>query len=358
LDEYGSEKRRKQAEDTFYGMVKMMQNLHLKVNARFFGAQSIAAALDHAKGEGAQLVVFLAGRGNFSYEDAKHRCFRQPAPGLVHVASQWVNVLREHNDFALRNIAMQACAKLGHTPFVLENSQARGEAILCGVDVCHMRNHRTWKMEHVLAGVRLMSRNGELFDGWLCGNKVEGETIPAAVWKMILPKRLCQGREVIVHRDGRFTEREKGFLAQVASEMGAKDGKLGLVEIVKYADGSPRLYNGSENAPPGSFLRLSDTEGLLVAGTCYVKGTRNPLLVRLVKDHPAAAENLSIETVVRDIFHLGHLSYATLYANTKLPITASTAHKAAYFHASTKSHQTPHGEQPSIISQGRQQYWL
>merc|ERR1712176_1722515 len=108
-----------------------------------------------------------------------------------------------------------------------------------------------------------------------------------------------------------------------------------LVEIVKYAGGSARLYADCKNPPPGSFLRLSETEGLLAAGSRCLQGTRNPLLIRVVKGHPTAARAMTIESAALDVFRLGFLSLASLFVTTRLPVTTNTAHKAAYFHAKT-----------------------
>merc|ERR1712217_451518 len=109
---------------------------------------------------------------------------------------------------------------------------------------------------------------------------------------------------------------------------------FGLVEIVKHAAGTPRMYQGKGNAPAGSFLRLSKTEGMLTSGSYKGKGTRNPLLVRVASSDPSIAPAVSVQDAAEDIFRLSALSYATLYHAPRLPVTTNTADKVAYFHAS------------------------
>jgi len=219
-------------------------------------------------------------------------------------------------------------------------------------------------MVHVIAGLQLRLMDGELEDNWVCQGRINGESIPPSVWKAVLTKKACKGREVVVHRDGRFTTTELQFLAEHAKEVQAS-GPFGLVEIVKFAGGTPRMYAGSANAPSGSFLRLSETEGMLLSGTCWSSGTRNPLLIRVVgPGGPGTAPSLSIDVAAEDIFRLSCVSYGSLYSAPRLPVTTRTADKAAYFHATADVHKTQQGqrakvqEEQAIFSQGRQQYWL
>merc|ERR1719461_2744693 len=102
-----------------------------------------------------------------------------------------------------------------------------------------------------------MQSSGEVEEAWLCEGMIEGESIPPAAWETLTSREACAGRKVVIHRDGRFTEQEKDFLPQHAPNAGVVGGRFKLVEIVKHAAGTPRMYCGFDNAPEGSFMRLS-----------------------------------------------------------------------------------------------------
>jgi len=353
-------------------LADLLRNVHLEVDLGpkpLAGAKSVTQALSSAESQGVHAVVLFGASGSANwYYEAKEQCFRRKAPGLAHLASQWVDLSRaDHQRPALLNMALQLCGKLGHTPFVLQSgavglsgSDERGP-VLCGVDVCHLHNPQAGKMEHVIAGLQLQRANGEVEHSWICQGRIQGESIPSSVWKTVVSKEACAGRDVVIHRDGRFTEKEKEFLAEHAKEVGASGGAFSLVEIVKYAGGTPRMYAGDSNAPAGSFMRLSDTEGLLISGSGPRQGTANPLLIRVVGSGPGSAPKLSVDAAAEDIYRLSLVAYGSLYASPRLPVTTKTADKAAYYHASAEVHkaeQRPLESDFTPISHGRQQYWL
>jgi argonaute-like protein implicated in RNA metabolism and viral defense len=324
-------------------------------------AKTVAAALKEAEKDGAQAVILFSAPGSESwYYQAKSRCLNQKAPGLSHLASQWVNISRsDHQKPALMNMALQLVAKLGHTPYILDDG-ARGqvsgglEPILCGVDVCHLFDPSRRQMTHVCAGLQLRRTTGEVERGWICQGKIKGESIPEHIWSTVVSKDVCADREVVIHRDGRFTDEEKKFLHRHARDIGARSA-FGLVEVVKYAGGTPRLYAGNGNAPRGGFLRLSDTEGILATSSCRARGTRNPLLIRVVN-----TPSLTIERAAEEVFRMSMLSYANLWHTPRLPMTTRAADAAAYFHASTGAglSRNSSGEGNSMQNVGKQQYWL
>jgi len=329
---------------------------------------------------GAQAAVFFSTKGSAGwYYAIKAGCLSCPAPNLLHLASQWVDLSRtDHQRPAQMNMVLQLCAKLGHTPYVLGSAGASsadarrrgadaahqgGGPIVCGLDVCHLQDPHGGPTSHVTAGLQLRRVNGEVKHAWVAQGKIEGESIPPWIWETVVSKQACAGQEVVIHRDGRFTDAEKTFLAQHADAIGAK-GPFGLVEIVKYAGGTPRLYEGSKNAPAGSFLLLSDTEAILVCGDMRCQGTRNPLLVRVIHNGSyATGPALSIEAAAEDVFRLSLLSYGSVYNSPRLPVTTRTADKAAYFHASAgdigqAAKMCNSSEGPELVWYGRQQYWL
>lgn len=353
-----------QASATLKGIAETLESLGLEVDADDVQlASSVNLALEAAEASGAQAVVFFSGNGSEQwYASAKRECLQRSAPGLLHLASQWIDLSRDQPQRpALQNIALQLCGKLGHTPYVLQTREGSSEQestnrMFCGLDVCHYpdpqsHGHRT----HVCSGLRLQDANGQIAHSWMFQGRIRGESIPPEVWKAVIQKDVCDGKEVVIHRDGRFTDEEKRFLSKHADDVGVTGGVFKLVEVIKYAAGTPRIYEGSTNPPSGSFLRLSDSEGILATSDAIARGTANPLLLRVVQDSSKQVPYLSVDEVAEDVFRLSMLSYANLWRSPRLPITTRAADAAAYLHAVTGVTQI--GE-ATLQSMGCQQYWL
>jgi len=349
----------RQAERTFSELSDILGELGLEVSAPgVASAGSVVEALDLAKKVGAQVVVFFAtADAQGLYHTAKRECMLRKAPKLHHLASQWIDLQREKHDFyALASIGLGICGKLGHTPYVLDSDAGQKNQLLVGMDVCHYPDPKAaGQMMHVVAG-HLQGSDGGVESSWLYAGHIDGESIPPVVYRTLLTSEACSGRQVTIHRDGRFTDIEKKFLAEHAKEVGVEGGGFTLVEVVKHAAGSPRLYSGRDNAPPGSFLRLSSSEGLLVAGDSRCAGTRNPLLLRVV-EQPGGP---NVEQAAKDIYRMSLVTYSNLWTKPRLPATTRAADAAAYFHASTGTHAMLRSGESSEALRflGRQQYWL
>eukprot|EP00747_Dinoflagellata_sp_TGD_P211795 gnl/TRDRNA2_/TRDRNA2_84977_c1_seq1.p1 gnl/TRDRNA2_/TRDRNA2_84977_c1~~gnl/TRDRNA2_/TRDRNA2_84977_c1_seq1.p1 ORF type:complete len:600 (+),score=81.81 gnl/TRDRNA2_/TRDRNA2_84977_c1_seq1:251-1801(+) len=344
------------ADETLADIVSLLGMLGLRVDSpkKVPVFSSVPAALNSSDMKDAQAVIFFDADSGVpsAYGQLKRACLSRSAPGLAHLASQWMDVRNrdKHDYYARANMALALCAKLGHTPYVLDGPQSK--QVLCGVDVCHYMDPQNHERVHLVAGLQLRSSNGEVEQGWLYQGRISGESIPAAVWRTVTSPEVCSGRQVVIHRDGRFTDEEKQFLPQHAKDVKAAGSGVALVEIVKYAGGTPRLYNGDSNPPPGAFMRLSDTEGILATSDHRGKGTRNPLLLRVAE----GSRPIHIEEAAEDIFRMSLVNYSNLWCTARLPITTRAADAAAYFHASTGA-----GDQRSkedVVSHGRQQYWL
>merc|ERR1711959_250907 len=103
--------------------------------------------------------------------------------GLSHLASQWVDLSRDnHPKSAKLNMALQLCAKLGHTPYVLEAStpsETSGGPLICGLDVCHLNDPQGGPAAHVTAGLQLRRANGEVLHAYISYGRILGESIPS-----------------------------------------------------------------------------------------------------------------------------------------------------------------------------------
>mmetsp|Transcript_47194 Transcript_47194/g.86626 ORF Transcript_47194/g.86626 Transcript_47194/m.86626 type:complete len:761 (-) Transcript_47194:306-2588(-) len=317
-------------------------------------ATSSEQAVDLAAQQSCQAVILCSSRGTEDwYHGIKHMFLSRKAPGLFHMASQWVNIERDHGRPAFSNCALQLLGKVGHSPYILSPSNHDGDKMLiCGVDVCRMYSKTEKCMVNTFASLALRQSTGQVHKSWLNHSRVDGENIPDDVWKVMLKEEDCKGKDVVIHRDGRFTTAEKEFLMDFAVELGVNEGAFHLVELVKWAGGTPRLYNGTGNAPEGSFLRLSSSEGLLTCGSCRTEGTRNPLFIKVV-----GSPKLSLEALAEDVYRMTWLSYSNVYAQPRLPITTRAADKAAYFITSMDVDEKK-TEPVRIQATGRQQYWL
>eukprot|EP00403_Amphidinium_massartii_P028134 CAMPEP_0178403754 /NCGR_PEP_ID=MMETSP0689_2-20121128/17532_1 /TAXON_ID=160604 /ORGANISM="Amphidinium massartii, Strain CS-259" /LENGTH=669 /DNA_ID=CAMNT_0020024719 /DNA_START=549 /DNA_END=2558 /DNA_ORIENTATION=- len=349
----------KKASAVLKGISSLLGNVGISADTS--GGVAIASseeeAVNLAAKQGSQAVVLCSTRGTEDwYQTLKSKLLARPAPGLNHMASQWVNLERDLQRPALLNCTLQICAKVGHSPFVLKTRPSTEKTWIYGIDVCHMFNDVRREMVRTFAAFSLWRPSGEVQKSWLNYGYIDGESVPEEAWRDILKKEDCEGWDVVVHRDGRFTNAEKEFLADYAKEIGVASGAFHLVELVKWAGGTPRLYNGRGNAPVGSFLRLSKSEGLLLSGSCRTEGTRNPLLINVV-----AATRYSLEELAEDVFRMSWLSFSSAYAQPRLPVTTRAADKAAYFLTCLNNNQKAEESGQRLLdvrSTGRQQYWL
>jgi len=350
---------REKAFSTVKELVSLLKKVGLSADMgnEVMVATSQEQAVTLASGHGCQAAILCSTRGTEEwYHSLKMMFLSRKAPGLFHMASQWVNMERDHGRPALSNCALQLLGKVGHSPYILSAPERDSNSMLiCGVDVCRMYCKSERAMVNTFAALSLRQSTGEVYKSWLHHTRVEGESVPDEVWKTMLKEEDCKGKHVVIHRDGRFTNEEKEFLLDWAVELGVSGDAFHLVELVKWAGGTPRLYKGTENAPCGSFLRLSSSEGLLTAGSCRTEGTRNPLLIKVV-----GSPSLSLEELALDVYRMTWLSYSNAYAQPRLPITTRAADKAAYFITSmsldSKSNDTARIQGPQAT--GQQQYWL
>lgn len=347
-----------QAEETFGELIGLLTKLGLSIAVSPVQAVTCAKeAATKAHAEGVQAIVFFeTSRTPSSYHIAKWECLSRPAPHLLHIASQWLTLTKAKHDFyALASVALGLCGKIGHTSYIVDVQRdvALDHDLVVGADVCHYR-HETDTMRHIVAAW-LCRMHGQSESLWLYNGSIAGESIPSNVWRTVITPEACSGKNLSIHRDGRFTDVELDFLKQHAKDVAVNGGCFTLIEVVKYAGGSPRLYlhtnltSVAENAPNGAFLKLSESECILVTGDSHLSGTRNPLLIRVI----AQPGKPNVESVARDVFHLTMVNHGNMWSKSRLPITTRVADSAAYFYANC-----PVEESAPMRYCGSQQFWL
>eukprot|EP00439_Symbiodinium_sp_Y106_P082884 s39_g22.t1 len=127
----------------------------------------------------------------------------------------------------------------------------------------------------------------------------------------MIPADFARGRLIIIHRDGEFPKAELASLRAYHEELVASKGgsktTFVLVECVKWAGGSPRLYDGTKSAPAGTMLALSVLGD--VAHTQFA---------------------MARFAWVQSVFDLSYLHHGSVLKRPRLPITTHFADRLAY----------------------------
>jgi hypothetical protein len=227
------------------------------------------------------------------------------------IPSQVVHRLTLVNRYALPNIVLGVLAKTGHIPFVLAEPLPYADLVV-GIDIARRRKTRLAGSLNATAVARVYLASGELLRYGIHDAHLEGETVPEAVLQALFPTAECQGKRIVVHRDGYFRGGEKRALQAWGEAIGAD---FLLVEVIK--SGSPRLYswNGLVKAPAfGTAFRISDHEALVVSNPPpHRVGTPQPLRIRSTSPFP-------IEQAIHSVLSLSLLHYGSLRA-PRLPVT-------------------------------------
>jgi len=258
-----------------------------------------------------------------------------------HVATQWVNLFKKiwtgavPDKYAMQNIASAAVAKLGHVPFAVDASSWAGdpatgrEAVAVGYDVCHICSKHIGR-KHVAAGLRVSSHaaNGIMSKLEPVLESVTAETVPPSFLRRLIPPVFAQDRIVVVHRDGTFPDDELAQFEGYQQELGGETAFV-LVEVVKWANGAPRMYQGAGNAPQGSVVYLDERTAVLVS-TAAAFGTSNPLKLSLRHVIGQVPESLRQQGWLQSVFDLSFLHFGSLLRDTRLPVTTHFADSLAY----------------------------
>ncbi|CAE7188864.1 unnamed protein product [Symbiodinium necroappetens] len=309
-------------------------------------------ALTHA-----DAVLLFGGKMNDAmYNQAKYECLRSQNDAGKHVTTQWFDLGKSNVwspksktlEWAEKICAVGIIAKLGHAPWAINVRpwfRAAPKDIRVGVvgyDVCHLRNPKNFKKPiSIAAAIRVDSEKDE--DPWLLSHvtfrteRVQVETVPSQSLKEMIPADFARGRLIIIHRDGEFPKAELASLRAYHEELAASEGgsqtTFVLVECVKWAGGSPRLYEGTKSAPAGAMLALSDKEALLASSKDIFQGTANPISLRLagvLGDVAHSQFAMDKFAWVQSVFDLSYLHHGSVLKRPRLPITTHFADRLAY----------------------------
>jgi len=255
--------------------------------------------------------------------------------------------------------AMDVCnsgmlAKLGHTPWALDYSSwlsdPKRQVAVIGYDVSHQLG------SHYAAGVRVSGQGGDRILSKITPvvQRVHGEIVPPKALATLIPAEFARERVVFIHRDGKFTKDEERSLEQHHQTIGGNTAFV-LIEIIKHAGGTPRIYNKVVSPDPGSMLVLSQREVILASSKDLFQGTANPLNIRLKHVFgDASAIDMENFAWAKTVFELSYLHHGSIAKRPRLPITTHAADDVAGIYASA-------GQSFEIsmeLTDGFQQYWL
>lgn len=356
------------------------------------GSEAVAAALRETGLRADDVVLLFGTRSLFReqeklYDQAKWECLRIGSGENTrrHLSSQWFDLSKVklwREDTSSFRAAVQICAvgllaKLGHAPWAIDantwfrpapsgGAKSSVEVVVAGYDVCHLPDPKAaGKFVHVAAGIRVESRDHTRLLSRISYQleRVGAETVPLGSIRRLIPPDFACGKVVIVHRDGEYPHEELRSLATYQRELaegcgeGAADTTFVLVECVKWAGKSPRLYNGGNSAQPGEMMALSSKNVLLASSKNLIQGTANPINVRLARVVGELPSDFDLKGFawVRSVLDLSYMHHGSVLKAPRLPVTTHFADRLAYMIANV-------GEQWdkefASTSSGFQQFWL
>lgn len=216
------------------------------------------------------------------------------------------------SSYILGNIALGMASKVGNIPYALAKPLPYAD-IVVGIDIARRRKTQLAGSLNATALARIYQNNGVLLQYAIHDAPLEGETIPDQVLQGLFPRKLFQGKRILIHRDGIFRGNEKQALKAWAQQIGAE---IMLVEILK--TGTPRLYGITQRimeAPVKGFaFKLSDYEAFVVSTPPpFKEATPAPL-------HLRTEPPLRIEEALHSVLSLTLLHYGSLRP-PRLPIS-------------------------------------
>jgi hypothetical protein len=214
------------------------------------------------------------------------------------------------------NLSLALSQKAGARPWLLHNLPGVDEGtVFVGIDLGH--NHRTAATN---LAVTLIDHQGRPVDAHVvrCPQMDEHlarDTVVAELRRLI-QRRRPHPTQVILHRDGRYFERESEDLQDALSEV----ANVTLVAIKK--NSNSRLMDINLD---GAFARLSPTRALLITNIqARSISMPVPLEVELI-----AAGHQTLESVTAQVFWLTRVCRGSAYHPRRLPLTTEWANNIA-----------------------------
>jgi len=168
-----------QAEDVSELLMKQLERLHkrsgLALTFDVQTVQSLEQGMDHVLATKPHGVCLMWPGDDRMYIDMKDLCLRTSPDGLHHIALQCMNLgdrkwFKDQKglNFLAKNTLQAFCAKLGHTPFVLDQdvSSKQKNGLVIGMDICRRWNPDTRQATFMANGVSLRTSAGELEQVW------------------------------------------------------------------------------------------------------------------------------------------------------------------------------------------------
>jgi argonaute-like protein implicated in RNA metabolism and viral defense len=188
--------------------------------------------------------------------------------------------------------------------------------MLVGFDIARSKKERGQGSVNVAAQTRFYSSQGKLLRYSIRDERLEGETIPARLVPDFFPLNECQGKRIVIHRDGLFRGEEKAALKKWGSEINAQ---FHFVEVIK--SGAPRLYSqdegGVKQAAKGAVFTLNEREAFVISSLPpSPSSTASPLHIRCESDD----ENFTIKEAVDSVLSMTLLHWGSIRP-PRLPVT-------------------------------------
>jgi hypothetical protein len=220
-----------------------------------------------------------------------------------------VHASQMHHPEVMTDIVMGLFARAGATPFVLDAPIPYADRV---VGLSLVRNERREGAD-VTAITRIYEANGLLLGLKMHTLSLKAEeALPDSLFDAVLPAEWLEGREIVLHHEGRVS---RDVLRALGSWEAACDATLHIVEISM--QDVPRMYalgaRTIEQPAWGTLFRLNDVQALLVTGAAASEAGPMPLLVTSEPGFP-------IQDAVHSVMAFMYFHYTTLN-RPRLPVT-------------------------------------
>jgi hypothetical protein len=343
------------------------------------GLESLPKAIEQHVKEGNHAAVWFES-AEFERTHGESGIFRVKAsslrtPGvdnLPHIASQLLTPKtfgQERDPFCAPSVALQLLAKLGCTPWSLAAPSdaetwytKHGVDYLVGLDVCKRASPRGTQC--TTAGCGYWRPTGELVTSiWDAGTTL-GETISPEVLRKLVPPEICEGKTIMIHRDGRWVQAELDLLKEHSAAVGFT---VLPVSVVKGTGLIPRLYADTDRAidkcDAGSVFLISDEEAIVATNPAKGAKMGTPMPLRIAV-HPTIGTHagragkpadLDITSAAESVFWFSRVHFSSVFQQPRLPVTIKAVDEASWLLSSPEMSKSFRETGPL---RGPQQFWL